>query len=71
MPGEKLHEQLAEPYETFSGTAHPKLFYSEGTLAQSGFLERALELLSTLNEAEGAPQIRLRIADLLPEYSPV
>ncbi len=71
IPGEKLHEQLAEPYETFSGTAHPKLFSSEATLAQPGFLERVLALLSTLDEAEAAPQIGLRIRDLLPEYSPV
>jgi FlaA1/EpsC-like NDP-sugar epimerase len=71
MPGEKLHEQLAEPYETFSGTAHPKLFSSEATLAQPCFVEWVLELLSTLGEAETALQIRLRIRNLLPEYSPV
>lgn len=69
-PGEKLHEQLAEPHETFSGTIHPKLYVSEATVAEAAFLERVERLLSTLDGSESAAQIKGRIHELLPEYSP-
>lgn len=69
-PGEKLHEQLAEPHETFSGTIHPKLFASEAMVADASFLERVKQLLSTLDGSETAAQTKQHIHQLLPEYSP-
>jgi FlaA1/EpsC-like NDP-sugar epimerase len=69
-PGEKLHEELAEPYETFSGTTHPKLFASEAMLADVSFFERVPQLLSTLDGSETAAQTKQHIHELLPEYSP-
>ncbi|MDA1174899.1 MAG: polysaccharide biosynthesis protein, partial [Chloroflexi bacterium] len=69
-PGEKLHEELAEPYETFSSTIHPKLFASEAMLADTSFLERVQQLLSKLNGSETAMQTKQHIHQLLPEYSP-
>ncbi len=69
-PGEKLHEQLAEPHETFSKTTHPKLFASEAMLADGSFPERVQQLLSTLDGSETAGQTKERIHQLLPDYSP-
>lgn len=69
-PGEKLHEQLAEPHETFSGTSHPKLYASEAMLPDPDFMERATLLLSALDGSATALQIKERIHELLPEYTP-
>jgi len=69
-PGEKLFEELSTDAESADKTKHPKIFIGRvRSLAWDDAL-RGIELLAQLALEANPDEIRVALAELIPEYTP-
>lgn len=70
-PGEKLHEELILPVEEMHGTPHPKISMVLHNLEVDEQFDDKVERLITAALRDDEHEIRLRLKELVPTYSPV
>ncbi len=69
-PGEKLHESLFHPDESYRQTAHAKIFLAELRHVDSADTLKVFELLRHLVAKHDQPALLKAIADALPDFEP-
>jgi FlaA1/EpsC-like NDP-sugar epimerase len=70
-PGEKLYEELFLPEETYTKTAHEKIFVaSSRSINDSATLAARIQELRAAAVAGERAQIRSTFGQLIPEYQP-
>ena len=67
--GEKLFEELSYPTEEICTTSSPKIRQIRGTPHRWGDLNRHLHQLRACISSKGAAAIRLKMKEIIPEYS--
>jgi len=66
-PGEKLYEELEISEERMSRTRHPKIFIGNIAGCPAEKIERALERLAVLCQADNSPAIVDTLSELIPD----
>ncbi len=69
-PGEKLYEELLADSEHTMTTPHPKLRIAQARNVDAAWLDELLAWVGALSAVWGDDAVKLRLQQLVPEYSP-
>lgn len=69
-PGEKLFEEIFHAQETYSETAHPKIWLAKSRPVSSAALEPALQQAAAASRRFDQAALDKLLADWVPEYRP-
>jgi FlaA1/EpsC-like NDP-sugar epimerase len=70
-PGEKLFEELTIKGENADRTRHPKIFVGRLKPHAWADVARGLDVLARLDDRASEAEVRRRLAEIVPEYTPV
>jgi len=69
-PGEKLYEELITEGENIVPTSHEKIMVLKGMECNLQILNGQIEELATLAEKQDEKNIKVKLQEIVPEYSP-
>jgi len=69
-PGEKLYEELITEGENIVSTSHEKIMVLKGMECNLNILNGQIDELATLAEKQDEKNIKVKLQEIVPEYSP-